>query len=372
MRRLRSILSLLFCYGVVVACGSRTGLFADGPKVSDGGVIPDAGLDGKVPCTPGEVGLGPATAQLMFVLDRSGSMNFEVGTNTEAPPGFPTRWTILRDALEETIVPFDNQLAMGAKFFPEEFDPNEDSAEIACQTDPGVPIPPALGNARAIIDVFDTTEPLGGTPTAQALRIASQDLAQRRTVARTIILATDGAPNCNPNLDVTVDCTCTTPLVDCGANPDRGRYSCLDDTNTIATVADIFQNQKIPVYVIGIGSIDRPDFLEVLNQMAVAGGRPRAGATKHYNVQSAQELSTAIATIRDSIAKCTYLTPSAPDDANSITVDIDGRQIPRDPTHQNGWDWIDQSYGVIGFFGSACTAAGGPAKVTGVVTCADR
>ena len=59
-------------------------------------------------------------------------------------------------------------------------------------------------------------------------------------------------------------------------------------------------------------------------------------------------------------------------DAGTITVDIDDRQIPRDTTHQNGWDWIDQAYGVVGFFGSACTAASGSGKVTGVVTCRDQ
>ena len=279
----RPLISALFCFGFLatfpLACGSRTGLFADGPKAIEAGVPGDAGLDGKVPCKPGAVGLDLATAQLMFVLDRSGSMAFSIAGQENPPPGVSSRWDILRNSLEETIVPFDGQLAMGAKFFPEVIpDDAPNDAVQACRTDPGVPIAPALGNSRAILDVFDTTSPLGGTPTAEALRIAAEDLQSRRTVARTIVLATDGAPNCNGALDVNVDCTCTTPGIDCTRNPDRGRYSCLDDTNTVNVVADIFQNKKIPVYVIGIGSIDRPDFLAVLDQMAVAGG---SGPQRH-------------------------------------------------------------------------------------------
>ena len=34
-----------------------------------------------------------------------------------------------------------------------------------------------------------------------------------------------------------------------------------------------------------------------------------------------------------------------------------GKSIPRDPTHENGWDWVDQTYGTLAFFGPACQAA---------------
>jgi hypothetical protein len=78
---------------------------------------------------------------------------------------------------------------------------------------------------------------------------------------------------------------------------------------------------KIPVYVIGIGSTERPAFLKVLDDMAVAGGRPRPSAPFHYNVQTAAEMKSALASISDSIAKCTYLTPSAPTDPNAISVE---------------------------------------------------
>jgi hypothetical protein len=318
------------------------------------------------------VDLEPAAAQLMFVIDRSGSMRFSLAGQDPPPPGQASRWETLRAALAQTILPFDAQIAMGAKFFPEVVPANGlgDPAQ-ACRTDDGVGIAPARGHATRILGVFDTTEPLGGTPTADALRIAADYLLQSRGVARTMVLATDGAPNCNPGLDQ-ARCVCTSPTAnDVCALATDGQYICLDDARTVAQIGTIFQTQKIPVYVIGIGGLEKPEFHQVLDAMAVAGGRPLPGASKYYNVQSSSDLTSALATIRDSIAGCTYLTPSAPTDPNAISIEIDGKSIPRDPSHTSGWDWVDQTYGEIAFFGAACAAAGGgSARVTGVVSCA--
>ncbi len=361
------------------ACGSRTGLFgteAGGPEggLPDGAPFADGPPDGRVPCTPGRFTLELATAQLMFVLDRSGSMAFALDGRQpdrfgNLPPGVLSRWTTLHDALFQTLTPLDNTLAMGAKFFPEKL-PNGDPApaDEACRSDVGVGIAPARGNVANILNVFDTTIPLGGTPTAEAIRLAAQYLAGTRTVARTMIVATDGAPNCNGDLNQT-QCICTSTTGNCATSP-GGEFNCLDDARTINAVKDVFTNQNIPVFVIGIGSTERPEFLKVLDNMAVAGGRARPTLPRHYNVQSAAELKAALQSIGDSIAKCTYLTPSSPTDPNAISVEINGQRIPRDPTHMNGWDWVDQAYGTLAFFGTACaSASSGTPEISGVVSC---
>jgi hypothetical protein len=360
----------------VASCGSRTGLFgpAGDGALADGG-LPDGratGPDGTVPCVPGRFDLELATAQIMFVIDRSGSMQFELGRDRPADPG-ERRWDILRTSLDETFAPFDGELTMGAKFFPEPLTERDvASADRACRTETGVSVAPSRGNLESVLSVFDRTEPRGGTPTAEAVRLAAEFLVQSRTVARTLVLATDGAPNCNVNLDAS-SCVCTTPDVSCAGNPDRGRYSCLDDDRTVATIRDIAEGQNIPVFVIGIGSLGRPAFLEVLDQMAIAGGRPRAESPRHYNVQTAGEMTSALATIRDSVSKCTYLTPSSPIDPDEISVEVDGAPIDRDSTRQNGWDWVDQAYGELAFFGAACERVRtGAARVTGVVTCESK
>jgi hypothetical protein len=354
----------------VASCGSKTGLFgADGDLLlPEGGpgadvTVPTDAPPDTVPCVPGRFDFELATAQIMFVIDRSGSMDFSLNGNRNRPPGVPSRWEVLRDALLQTILPFDSQIGMGAKFYPEPLAFGDFGR--ACQVDVGVGIPPERGNTQAILDVFDQTEPRGGTPSAEAIRLAADYLAQRRTVARSIVLATDGAPNCNDGLNPN-SCICT------NAPPDicTTGGQCLDDARAIATIRDAAEVKKIPVYVIGIGSTERPEFLQVLDQMAVAGGRPRPSPPLHYNVQTATEMRAALSDIRDSVARCTYLTPSAPNHPDAIRVEIDGQPISRDPTGQNGWDWVDKDYGELTFFGEACERAqGSTPRITGVVSC---
>ncbi len=373
----------LFVAFVVLSCGSRTGLFGpDGinnitvdasidvtvpfPDASRDARVDapiDAPDDGPLVCQPGTFGFQPATPQIMFVLDRSGSMNYELGADVEASPGFPSRWTSLRSALSQAIVPFDQQIAMGAKFFPEaNADPFD--AVNACITVDGVGISPGLGHAQSIINVFDTTEPVGGTPTNAALVQAAEFLAASRTVSRAMVLATDGAPNCNGALDHNT-CVCTAATTQQCRVDDEGAYNCLDDVATIASLQNIFGVRKIPVFVIGLGGAS---FTNVLDAMAVAGGRPRAASPKYYPATTTADLNAAFAAVRDSVAKCTYITPSAPQDPNNIEVVVANGSIPRDPTHTEGWDWIDQAYGQLQLFGTACDTAS-PTNVSGTITC---
>jgi hypothetical protein len=376
----RIFASLLVGSGLIgaIACGSRTGLFGPDQNLIaalDAGKDAGEDLDGAVPCKPGKFGFDLALTQLMFVIDRSGSMKFRLsGPPAEGTvvPRAEWRWTVFQNALRKTLPSFDQQIAMGAKFFPEEQTLGDRSR--SCLVDQGAGLAPKRGNAGSIISTFDTTEPVGGTPTSEAVRLASQFLSASRSVARTIVLATDGAPNCNNALDGN-SCICTTNPT--SVNPDpcgTQDSSCLDDERTIQTIRTVADDRKIPVYVIGIGSTERPEFLRVLDQMAVAGGRPRPTAPRHYNVQSESDLTLALETIRDSVAKCTYLTPSAPVDPNRITVEINGVSIPRDQTKTNGWDWIDQAFGWLAFFGDACQQAQNGSTpqatgVSGVVSC---
>lgn len=370
----------------IASCGSRTGLF--GPDLSeliDADIdLPDATVDARrdaradaptdapidvidepVGCIPGKFTFTLATPQLMFVLDRSGSMNFLLNTNVEAPPGQPSRWTVLASSLSQTITPFSNQIAMGARFFPvasaDPFDP-----VIACMQDPpSAGIPPALDNVAAILDVFAKTTPVGGTPSATALQQAAQQLSSSRAVARAMVIATDGAPNCNAALDPRT-CTCTSTDPSACRRSGADGTNCLDDTRTVMTIRNIFDVRKIPVYVIGIGVIG--GFATTLDAMSVAGGRPRTASPRYFPAETPAELTSAFTVVRDSVAKCSYITPSSPQDPNAIAVDINGMLVMRDPTHTDGWDWIDQEYGHLQLFGPACDQAS-PTNVSGTVTC---
>ena len=367
--------------GAVASCGSRTGLF--GPELSelvDGAVdIPDvrpdrdgradAPVDAPIDvieeplgCVPGTFAFTLATPQLMFVLDRSGSMNWTLTGTTHAPFG-QARWNVLEDSLMHVITPFSDEIAMGARFFPAVnatgFEP------FACiQDTPARAISPALGNAGKILDVFQSSVPNGGTPTAVALQHAAQDISSSRAVARAMVVATDGAPNCNGALDgATCACTGAGPN-DCSSQ--SGGTNCLDNVRTVQTITDIFANRKIPVYVIGIGVIR--GFGSTLDAMAVAGGRPRNTSPRYYPAETPAEMTAAFTAVRDSVAKCSYITPSSPVDPNAITVEINGVSVVRDPTHSDGWDWLDQDFGHLQLFGSACALAT-PSNVSGTITC---
>lgn len=361
----------------VVSCGSRTGLFVP-EAIPDGSIgtadvvdasrdvaldAPKDAIEEPTACIPGTFSFTPAIPQLMFVLDRSGSMNFVLTSNRPADPGEQTRWRALQESFSAALTPFSSQIAMGARFFPVVAPLDDD---LACVQDPpSSAIIPAIGNAATILDVFNTTTPRGGTPTAGALEQALTEVSSSRAVSRAIVVATDGAPNCNPNLDQTT-CVCTEPTdpTTCQSDPDSTR--CLDDTHTIQTILTIHDDHKIPVFVIGIGALG--SFGTTLDDMAQAGGTARSGSPRYFPGDTPAALTDAFTTIRDSVAKCSYITPSSPTDPNAITVEIDGKVVFRDPTRTDGWDWIDQAYGHLQLFGSACTLATST-NVSGTVAC---
>lgn len=383
-RTLVFVLAALFA----ASCGSRTGLFGPepDPQLVDASidattdasldaprdVTPDATVDAQldapsdapIACVPGTFGFTLARPQLMFVIDRSGSMAFALDTNDPPPVGAPSRWTALRDALSTTLLPLSTEIAMGARFFPRA-NPDVFDIDEACGQDPGLGLPPLLANAPAILNVFNQSTPRGGTPTAQAIDLAAQQLSQNRALSRVMVLATDGAPNCNGALNAQT-CTCTAQDPSSCRNSPTGSYNCLNDTATVTAITNVFNNRKIPVYVVGIGVLS--PFGSVLDAMAVAGGRPRAGTPRYLPADTPQDLTAAFEVVKDSVARCTYITPSAPDDPDAITVQIGGVTIPRDPTKADGWDWIDKDFGHLQLFGAACTGATA-VNVSGEIAC---
>ncbi|MBX3233898.1 MAG: VWA domain-containing protein [Labilithrix sp.] len=372
------------------SCGARTGLFGPDVDVSiavdasvDVSIAIDASIDVQVDatpdvsvpdvieeptgCVPGTFPFTPATSQIMFVLDRSRSMLYRLDQNVVAEPGVTSRWTALRDALDQTITPFSGEIAMGARFYPVLNASGE--APGACQQDPeGAAIAPALDNAENILRVFRDATPIGGTPTARAIELAARESSGRRSVARAILVATDGAPNCNQDLEP-ASCTCTAPVTPgnpCNASGPGDGSNCLDDAATVSIIREIAEERNTPVYVVGIGVTG--GFASTLDAMAIAGGRPRNAVPRYYPAETPAELRAAFGVVRDSVAKCSYVTPSSPNDPDFITVNVAGFDVPRDPDHEGGWDWIDREFGQLQLFGAACAAATA-SNVAGTIIC---
>jgi len=331
----------------LASCGARTGLDLGGGAGGGGGAE-------GVPCVPGTFDLQRATPAVMLLIDASRSMEFDLGDSHES------RWTALRDALAATLPSVDATMQMGALLYP-----STGGGELSCDV-ASPALAPATGNVASLLDLMAQRVPDGATPTADAVTSAATSLLQVRaaSTARSLVLATDGGPNCNLDLDPAT-CTC----VYAGGCVGLGRL-CLDDARTVDTIAS-YAGLGVPTYVIGIAASESDEFAEVLDAMALAGGRPRAeGGARYYAVTSPSDLADALTTIRDQVGACSYLTISVPNADGTITVSIDGAFVPQAPANGSGWTWADRANGEILFSGATCeTVSASGHVVEATVTC---
>ncbi|MGZ3418181.1 MAG: vWA domain-containing protein [Polyangiales bacterium] len=359
------------CLALLALTHCRTGLYVTGEdeqladataETSDAAEVATDSfedVDAEVPmCVPGVITLLKATPAVMLVLDRSGSMGGRLGTTSMG-----TRWHILTEALASALPSVDDTMAIGALFFPNATSPR---GSETCNVSTSADLVPKTGNVSALITKMRANTPMGGTPTAVAIDTAAGILQGVRAAksARALVLATDGAPGCNSMLDART-CRCASTTVNCR----RDANMCLDDARTIERTKH-FADLGLPTYVIGIdvGGVD--DFSDVLDAVAIAGGRPLStGSHKYYAAGSATELDAAIVTIRDQVAACTYLTTSVPDPGGSITVSVGGVEVPYDETGKSGWRWADETNGEIELTGDACSKAASTHDVSARVEC---
>lgn len=370
---------LVACVALLGGCGARTGL-----RLPDGAPLPDAAEVGgarDVPlpprCIPGRFTLAQRGADVLLVIDRSGSMGQRLGPGRSGP----SKWSLLRDALAATLPAFQERIRVGALFFPQE---GADARVAACELPniPSVDIDPSTGTAARVIGVLDATEPGGSTPTAAALLRAYTWFVRNpdRARARYLVLATDGGPNCNAALDP-ASCVCVAGGVPFGgANTcrrDRDGQRCLDRARTVSEIAQLADNPvaAIPTFVIGLADASDPDYPAALTAMAIAGRRPfvsASGVPTYYNVERPEDLTRAFTTVQDTVSRCAFVTPSRPEETGSIAIEAGGAAVALDPTHRDGWDWSDRAFGEITFFGAACerVIASRATEVQATVECA--
>ncbi len=351
---------------LVAGCGARTGLnvpdvtFPDDAAfdVSDVTDVADVRDVLRPPtCATGRFTLTQRGADMMLVIDRSGSMGQRLGNLRVGP----SKWVLLRAALATTLPMFQDRIGTGALFYPQEGAESRVST-CALPNIPSVDISPAANTASRVLDVFDT-EPGGSTPTAAALLRAYTWFVRNpnRARARYLVLATDGGPNCNADLDPS-RCVCVGAGGIGGGRScarDADGLRCLDDTRTVSSIAQMVANPvaSIPTFVIGLADETDPTYAATLTAMAVAGGRPFRDATgraTYYNVERAEDLTRAFTTIQDTVSRCAFVTPSRPGDTGSIALSAGGVTVRPDPTRVNGWDWTDRAFGEITLFGAAC------------------
>jgi len=311
---------------------------------SDGG--PDVPIDG---CVPIERPLVPTRAEAMFVLDRSTSMGWAL----TGPDGAgASRFAILSEALAATLPRYDGAIEMGGLLYPSE-------SGDACAVDELPPLPPVPMGARALLSEVMTSFPGGRTPTAAGLRSVERYFATHPepSRARAVVLATDGAPNCNGALD-SVSCACTggagLPTGACSGAPEL----CLDDVRSLAVISTL-QDAGIPTYVVGIDGDPDPALRRVLTSLAIAGGRPnpRDPALAYYPVNRREDLAAAFERIQAAIVSCSLVFEGALLADRPLVVSMDGVPLPRDPARTEGWELAEDVAQTVVLYGETCLRA---------------
>lgn len=325
---------------LALAACSRTGLLDD-DRLAPG-------------CSDGTSKLTRAYPTVMFVLDRSTSMSNRISYDDSS-----TRWEALNAALSASLPSMDRAARVGALLFP------ESTSSEQCSVNPAVQLEPALGNAARLLQLIESRSPGGGTPTADAIRVAGEALGATRasSTARAMILATDGSPDCNSNLDPRT-CRCITQSA-AGICP--WVTHCLDDERTIVRVSH-YAARGIPTYVVGIQTEGDNEYSDVLDAIAVAGGKPQTGAgSKYFRARSQAELDEALRGVIRQVGNCVYLSQSVPNEGGSIHLHLNGAEIPAEQ-----WSWQDQDNGELVIRDQACeTLLSNPdADLTASVVCA--
>lgn len=351
----------LLAFTVAAGCGSERPPVADGswraaPPAggelfnSDGGSTNPPGCGTKADgsqCDCLDVPLFVDPPTIYFVLDRSGSMRN------------PNKWDQVRVTVGRIMRALGPRAKFGATMFPA-------AGENACA--PGVEIMPVRsGDAPSSgVDGPTTTEllnvtrvpPSGGTPTGATLESVRASLA-KVDGSRFVILATDGAPNCNPsascgfdqcqlNIENVTGCPKTGPN-SCCEPPDGYRENCNDGPRTLEAIASL-KNAGVPVYVVGLPGA--AFYAGLLDQMALAGGTALATHPRYFAVDTASE-TVMLAALKKVAAKiagtCVFDLKQAPVDPSLVNVYMDDAALPFEPA--NGWT-IDGK--TITLVGAAC------------------
>jgi hypothetical protein len=257
-------------------------------------------------------GLDKVPADLLIVLDRSGSMNEKL-MDALGNPNPNSKWTDMTAAITQVVMQTSMSIRWGLKFFP-------DVGGAQCGVNAGAVVPIGDNSSPAIATAI--ADPLaipadGRTPTRLGMISAGAYLkALADPNPKYILLATDGSPNCDPAQAVTATS---------------------DAPGAVQAVKDVAA-LGIPTFVVGIATT-ASDADMTLNDMAVAGGEPRAAAPKYYPVSSKDDLVAALGKIGGQISSCSFGLVAAPPDVNNVVVEADGNRVPKDPTHMNGWDY---------------------------------
>jgi hypothetical protein len=283
--------------------------------------------------------------------------------------GGQSKWATVLAELQRLVVALGPRANYAAAVFP---DRRLDGCSPGIEVFPATPgVRSVRGDApagtfgpheQAFLNALALRAPAGGTPTAATLTQLAPAITA--IAGKTfVILATDGGPNCNPNLTCPTSDKCTENIDDAPGCPSGGLpnccldptwgggQGCLDSDATQAAVGAIAA-AGVPVFVIGVPQSE--PYRETLNKLAEAGGTALSGMLEYYAASSSDPsgLLAALSKIAAQITgTCTLTLDQAPPDPSLVNVFFDDQ-----PLHQAGPDGWTLSGTTVTVLGASCTA----------------
>jgi len=320
------------------------------------------------PCGATTAKLEFVRPNLYFAIDASGSMTEGIplgeGANYE-PGAVPySRYAALALAIQNLLARVGHRVNYGATLFPrgaDTCDAGEEIRTLGAGDDVSFALSGELGpELRSFMFYIRRRAPQGATPVALALEALVSPMAAAGPNTY-VFLVTDGGPNCNtslrcgvdacmPNLEklrLTAELVCDDSLNCCDESL-FGPANCLDAEGSLEAVRRL---ATAGVKTIVIGMSGSEIYADVLDQLAVAGGAPRAEAPHYYRVGDAEALQATVSALGLTVAmSCTIQLSEAPPDPALVNLFFDGELVPSDPV--DGWTFADERTVVVQ--GAAC------------------
>lgn len=286
-------------------------------------------------CTPGgECGAEELVAtqtppNLLIVLDRSCSM-------TGGCDGMGNcKWQKAVAAINKLTTTFAGKINFGISLFP-------DMAGSACGQEGAIPVRPGAGNEGAIQTLLTNALQMGAPYYPEGPCVTNIDTAIEQasmvpeladaTRDSYVLFVSDGKQE-------GAGCTAAAPAND----------------QIVDTLADMFA-AGVPTFIVSFPAPPQnPDAVDpaALDAFAVAGGVPRMGMPRYYDVSDPASIDQAFATIAQSTISCDFVLASDPPNPDEIYAFFDDQSVPRDPTHTSGWDY-DPATRTVTFYGTSC------------------
>ena len=266
--------------------GSDTDTDGDTDGDTDSDTDADTDTDTDTNCGESDFEVAGTTVDMLILLDRSNSM-----CNQDL-------WDDVTDAITDITAQMHQQVNFGLMVFPTLSCTNS-PVYNQCGSPSGATVPfDAADPAGEIADLLGPNDVscCGGTPTASALDAAETYLnSVSDGLQKFVLLATDGAPACNPLLDGSA-CTCVVDPSNC--HLPNMNLNCLDDAATYTAAASLYTG-GYPVYVIGVGA--SIDWATVMDEIASQGG-----TTGYYEAADSTTFVNTLQTIVGDVISCEF------------------------------------------------------------------